>query len=162
ELAILGSQSGRFDAGGNVTLLEIGAGLTSTGTVRVGGDLWSLRVGRDFTDPSHGLFGQVVVTGNLNQMYVEGAMTGTLAVGGDAGLGLVEDDGSLTRYGGIVVDGPFSGQFVALGNVYGDVWFKGDVTGRMAVKGHAVPGLTDGQRFGILGDVRVDGWIRAS
>jgi hypothetical protein len=160
ELAILGSQSGSFDAGGYVTLLEIGAALTATGTVRVGGDLWSLRTGTDWTRPDHGLFGQVVVAGNFDQLRVEGAMTGTLAVGGDVGQRVVGAGGQVAHYGGIVVNGLFSGQIVAMGNVYGDLWFKSDVTtGRIAVRGAPVPGPDGGQLSGILGDLRVDGQI---
>jgi hypothetical protein len=159
ELSVLGSQSGSFGAGGNVTLLEIGAGLTRTGTVRVGGDLWSLRAGSDSSNPGDGLFGQVVVAGNLFQLQTFGALTGTVAVGGDVGMAFVDGGDIVVHYGGLIVDGLFSGQLVALGNVYGDLWVKGDLTGRIAVKGHPVPGLDDPQRFGILGNVEVDGWI---
>jgi hypothetical protein len=162
EMSVLGSQSGSFSAGGNVTLLEIGAGLTRTGTVRVGGDLWSMRAGSDSSNPGHGLFGQVVVAGNLFQLQTFGALTGTVAIGGDVGVAFVDGGDVVAHYGGLIVDGLFSGQLVALGNVYGDLWVKGDLTGRIAVKGHAVPGLDDPQRFGILGNVEVDGWIGAS
>jgi hypothetical protein len=162
EMSVLGSQSGSFSAGGNVTLLEIGVGLTSTGTVRIGGDLWSILVGRDSSNPSDGLFGQVVVTGNLFQAHTYGALTGTVAVGGDVGMAFVDGGDIVVHYGGLIVEGPFSGQLAALGNVYGDLWVKGDLTGRIAVKGHAVSGLNDPKRFGILGNVEVDGWISST
>jgi hypothetical protein len=45
-----------------------------------------------------------------------------------------------------------------MGNVYGDLWFKQDVTGRIAVHGQPVTGLS-APRQGILGNVRVDGQI---
>ena len=48
-----------------------------------------------------------------------------------------------------------------MGNVYGDLWFKQDFTGRIAVQGRPVAGL-DAQRFGILGNVEVDGVIGTS
>jgi hypothetical protein len=160
ELSVIGSLSGQFDAGRNVTLVEIGKAVTGTGTVLIGGNLFSLHVGTDFTDPQQGLFGQVVVAGNLNQAEFDGTMTGTLAVGGDIGQGVVSPNGSLTRYGWVIVSGPFSGHIVAMGNVYGDLWFKQNVTGRIAVHGQPVRGLS-ANRQGILGNVMVDGMIEA-
>jgi hypothetical protein len=153
ELGILGSLSGQFDAGRNVTILEVGKAITDTGAVHIGGDLFSLHSGTDFTDPHQGLFGQVVVGGSLNQARVDGTMTGTLAVQGDIGAEVVGGDGSLTRDGWVIVSGPFGGQIVAMGNVYGDLWFKQDFTGRVAVHGQAAP------QSGILGNVEIDGTI---
>jgi hypothetical protein len=161
ELAVIGSQSGQFTAGGNVTLMEVGAALTSTGTVRVGGDLWSLHTGSDFTNSSHGFFGQVVVAGNLDQLQVDGVMSGVLAVQGDIGFITALDNGTLFGYGGIIVRNVFSGQIVANGNVYGDLWFTKDFSGRLAVHGRTNPGLVDSQT-GILGNLRVDGKITAT
>jgi hypothetical protein len=161
ELSVIGSLSGQLDVGRNVILVEIGKAITGTGTTRIGGNLFSLHVGTDYTDPSQGLFGQVVVAGNLNEAEVDGAMPGTLAVGGDIGQGVVGSGGSLTRYGWVIVSGLFSGQIVAMGNVYGDLWFKQDVTGRIAVHGQPVAGLS-ALRQGILGNVRIDGMIGAS
>jgi hypothetical protein len=88
-------------------------------------------------------------------------MTGTLAVGGDIGQGVVGPNGLLTRTGGVIVNAPFSGQIVAMGNVYGDLVFEKGVTGRVAVQGQPVPGL-DPQRFGILGNVEITGVMAAS
>jgi hypothetical protein len=160
ELSVIGLLSGQLNAGRNVTLVEVGKTITGTGKALFGGNLFSLHVGTDYTDPSQGLFGQVVVAGNLNQAQVDGTMTGTLAVGGDIGQGVVGSNGSLTRYGWVIVSGPFSGHIVAMGNVYGDLWFKQNVTGRIAVHGQPVTGLS-AQRQGILGNLRVDGMIGA-
>jgi hypothetical protein len=160
ELDTRGSQSGLFTAGGDVTLLEIRTALTGAGRDLIHGNLWSLLVGLDSGNPGNGLFGQVVVGGNLFQAQVVGAMTGTLGVNGDVGVADASG-GQLTRYGGVIVDGPFGGQIVALGNAYGDFWFKRDDTGRVAVRGQPIAGQ-DAQRFGILGNVRVDGQIGAN
>jgi len=67
---------------------------------------------------------------------------------------------SLTRFGGIRVNGGMDGQIVALGNVFGDLTLKGGVTGRIAVEGQAVRGLElYPGRFGILGNVAISGQI---
>jgi hypothetical protein len=160
ELSVIGSLSGQFDAGRNVSLVEVGKAVTGTGTARIGGSLFSLLAGTDFTDPSQGLFGQVVVAGNLNEAQVNGTMAGTIGVGGDIGQGVVGLNGSLTRYGWVIVNAAFTGQVVAMGNVYGDLWFKKDVDGRISAHGRPVTGLST-ERQGIVGNVRVDGTLGA-
>jgi hypothetical protein len=158
ELDTRGSQSGLFTAGGDVTLLEIRTAITGAGRDLVHGNLWSLLAGLDSANAGNGLFGEVVVGGNLFQAQVAGTMTGTLAVNGDVGAAFGDGSGQLTFYGGVIVDAPFSGQIVALGNDYGDLWFKQGVTGRIAVRGQPIAGQ-DARRSGILGNVRVDGAI---
>jgi hypothetical protein len=144
----------RVVAQGNVDSVTIGGSLAAGSSLLVGGNLGSLHIGGD-------LMGQVVVTGNLGQLGVNGMWAGTVAVGGDVGQGTVNGNGSLKRSGGIVTAGLFSGQLVVLGNIYGDLTFMSDVTGRIAVKGHAVMGL-DSTRFGILGNIQIAGSISSS
>jgi hypothetical protein len=158
DLDVLGSLSGTFGAGRNVTNLEVGTAITGTGTVVIGGDLFSLHAGTVFGDPYQGLFGQVVVGGSLNQAEVDGIMSGTLAVQGDIGAEVIGADGSPTRFGSITVGGSFDGQIVAMGNAYGDLVFKQDFNGRVAVHGQLVP-RQPVPPFGIVGNVEVAGSI---
>jgi hypothetical protein len=68
-------------------------------------------------------------------------------------------NGSLIRFGGIVVSGALTGQVIALGNDFGDLSLTGGLSGRIAVQGKPGEfGLAAG-RFGILGNVNIGGGI---
>ncbi|MBI3863521.1 MAG: hypothetical protein HY290_16645, partial [Planctomycetia bacterium] len=140
-------------------------------------------IGRVLTDASgkitgvtyiHGrdLSGKLISRGNLvSAMHIDGGMSGLIAVQGDfgaiqrtaTGVAVVGLDvaKSLTRFGGLLVNGSTTGNIVVLGNVFGDLQFNGSgISGRVAVHGQQVAGL-DAQRYGILGRVTINGNIGA-
>ncbi|HEY9510108.1 MAG TPA: hypothetical protein VIV82_09635, partial [Verrucomicrobiae bacterium] len=109
-----------------------------------------------------GITGQIIVRGDLiSTVKAGGNFSGTIAVEGNVGMLVYNTDGSvqanragrLTRFGGITA-GANSGQIIVLGNVFGDLNFRGTLSGRIAVHGAAVSGL-DAQRFGILSNLKV-------
>ncbi|MHB1423146.1 MAG: hypothetical protein ACYC3I_08120 [Gemmataceae bacterium] len=117
-----------------------------------------------------GITGRIISRGNLiSLVHSDGDISGVVAAQGDLGALLlnpdgspvVNKDGSLTRLGGIVANGGFSGQLVVLGNVLGDIHIDGGLSGRWAVHGRPVAGL-DPSRSGVLGEVQIDGGIRPS
>ncbi len=120
---------------------------------------------------SNNLSGRIISRGNLvSSVLADGGMTGVIAAQGDIGAIQRDANGkavvgtdianSLTRFGGIRVNGGMSGQIVSLGNIFGDLTFNGGLGGRIAVKGRQVLGL-DAQRYGILGAIVINGGIGA-
>jgi hypothetical protein len=113
-----------------------------------------------------GLTGKIIVAGNLiSAVNIKSGIDGIIAVQGDIGAiqtknGIaVTVNNALIRFGGITVStGGVNGQIVAIGNVFGDINITGGLSGRIAVKGHSIPGLDSG-RFGILCNVSIGGGI---
>jgi hypothetical protein len=110
-----------------------------------------------------GIRGRVISRGNLvSQVVCVGNLSGVIAAQGDMGAilrnadgtAVVDSQGRLTRFGGVVVAGNFSGRMLSLGNVFGDIIVSGRWTGRCAALGRAVAGL-DPTRTGILGNLTV-------
>jgi hypothetical protein len=116
--------------------------------------------GRLLTDPSGkvvgtttvhavggGVNGRLISRGNfLSQVTADGGLDGVLAVQGDLGAAV-----GAARYGGVLSNGPVSGQVVVLGNLIGDfVAHAGLKGGRVAVKGS------------VLGNLVLDGGIDAA
>jgi hypothetical protein len=95
--------------------------------------------------------GRIISRGTLvSFVRSDGGATGLIAVQGDFGA-VTTLLATPTRVGGLLVNGGFDGQFVVLGNDYGDLTFHGGLTGgRIAVKG------TGGAQSGILGNVILD------
>ncbi|MFN0056555.1 MAG: hypothetical protein ACKV0T_30785 [Planctomycetales bacterium] len=119
-----------------------------------------------------GLTGKIISRGNLvSSVRANGGLSGLIAAQGDIGAIQRKTDGSavvgsdaansLTRFGGVLVNGGMSGQIVALGNMFGDISINGGLTGRIAAHGRQGAGL-HAQRFGILGNVDINGTIGAT
>jgi hypothetical protein len=148
ELSVLTNQSGRFNVGGSVTDYEVGS-LTTTGTTGIGGDLGTFQSG-------NGLYGQLVIGGNLTTARVTGPLAGVLAVGIDFG-NFVPGTNEVARNGLLLVTGNLSGHLVVMGNLIADTWVKGDVTGEVAVHGRTATASMGGHHTGMLGNFRIDG-----
>jgi hypothetical protein len=108
------------------------------------------------------LSGQIISRGDLiSSMSGDGGVTAMIAaqgnIGANATIGTYSD-----RVGGILVNGGFSGQVIALGNILADMTFHGGLRGGgLAVKGNPIKGFNP-SRIGILGNVVVDGIIDGS
>jgi len=143
-------------------------------------------LGRVFTDASGnitgvtyihaaagGITGKIISRVNLiSSIRSDGGMSGLIAAQGNIGTiqrnpatgkAVVGTDvaHSLTRFGGILVNGGMSGQIVALGNVFGDITLNGGISGRIAVHGQQLSELAAG-RYGILGRLTINGTIDAN
>jgi hypothetical protein len=160
---------GNIDAQGGISgVIETSSGdigATLTDPTRTITGVTSIHSGGTFT-------GKIISRGNLvSSILIDGGMTGLIAAQKDIGAIQRNPDGSavvgadvarsLTRFGGIRVNGGMGGQIVALGNIFGDLTFNGGIDGRIAVKGQQVAGL-DAQRYGILGRVTINGTIGSS
>jgi len=137
-------------SGGSWTSITIGRNMTPIAQITATGDLGTLSV-------VGSLQGRVVTGGNLGSLSVNGNFNGVVGVGGDIGEALSASGTTLVRGGSVRVDGNFTGQLAAMGNFFADALIGGDFTGRWAVRGRAVPELSDSLRSGILGEVRVNG-----
>jgi hypothetical protein len=147
------------------------------GTIKTtAGDL-----GRAFTDASGtitgvtfvhagggGLTGKILVKGNLvSQLNLQSGLDGVVAADGDLGviqtkngIAVTNPDGSLIRFGGLVVsNGGLNGQVIVLGNAFGDISLTGGLGGRIAVRGNPGEFGLAPSRFGILGNVSIGGGI---
>src|SRR5262249_27269449 len=147
------------------------------GTIKAtAGDL-----GRAFTDSSGnitgvtfihagggGLTGMILVKGNLlSQVNLQSGLDGVVAADGDIGViqtrngvAVTNPDGSLIRFGGIVVStGGLNRPVSALGNVFGDLGVAGGLGGRIAVQGNPGEFGLASFRYGILGNVSIGGGI---
>ncbi|HLP76604.1 MAG TPA: hypothetical protein VK327_06740, partial [Candidatus Paceibacterota bacterium] len=109
-----------------------------------------------------GISGSIISRGSLvSAVRTDGSITGMIASQGDIGLLLRDSNGAvvtdksgkLLRYGGIFAKNG-SSHIITLGNVFGDLSFKGNFSGRIAVQGATIDGLAAG-RFGILGNVSI-------
>jgi hypothetical protein len=110
--------------------------------------------------------GEIISRGNLvSRVVVDGPASGVIAAQGDIGAirrdstgrAVLDSQGHLSRLGGLSFGGPFSGQVVALGNLFGDLTVSNSSQdGRVAVKGRPVSGLA-ASRIGILGNVTIAG-----
>jgi hypothetical protein len=147
-----------------------------SGTIKTMGDL-----GRALTDASGnitsvtflhagggGLTGKILVGGNLvSQVSLRSGLDGVVAADGDIGViqtrngvAVTNPDGSLIRFGGIVVStGGLNGQVIALGNAFGDLSVTGGLGGRIAVQGNPGEFGLASFRYGILGNVSIGGGI---
>jgi hypothetical protein len=147
------------------------------GTIKTtAGDL-----GRAFTDASGtitgvtfvhagggGLTGKILVKGNLvSQLNLQSGLDGVVATDGDLGviqtkngIAVTNADGSLIRFGGLVVStGGLNGQVIVLGNAFGDISLTGGLGGRIAVRGNPGEFGLAPFRYGILGNVSIGGGI---
>jgi fibronectin-binding autotransporter adhesin len=141
---------------------DIGSAFTNSGTIT---GVTYLHAG------GGGLTGKILAKGNLvSQVTLQSGIDGVIAVGGDIGviqtangIAVPKPDGSLIRFGGIVVStGGLNGQVIALGNAFGDISITGGLSGRIAVQGKEEFGLSTGKAFsrtGILGNVSIGGGI---
>jgi hypothetical protein len=95
-----------------------------------------------------GLPGRIISRGNLiSAITSDGGISGTIASQGDLGT-FATAGGATVRLGGLLSNGPLSGQLVILGNEIGDVTLHGGLkAGRIAVRGS------------ILGNVLLDGGL---
>jgi hypothetical protein len=138
-------------------------------------------IGRAFTNPGGtitgvtiihagggGLTGKILAKGNLvSQVNLQSGLDGVVAVDGDIGViqtangvAVTNPDGSLIRFGGIVVStGGLNGQVIALGNVFGDLSVTGGLGGRIAARGNPGEFGLASFRYGILGNVSIGGGI---
>jgi len=141
-------------------------------------------LGRAFTDSSGniigvttihagggGLVGKILAKGNLvSQLNLQSGLDGVVATDGDIGViqtagggAKLNSDGSLTRFGGIVVStGGVNGQVIALGNAFGDIKVTGGLSGRIAVKGKQGEFGLASFRYGILGNISIGGGIKTT
>jgi hypothetical protein len=115
-----------------------------------------------------GLTGKILAKGNLvSQLNLRSGLDGVVATDGDigviqtsGGIATLKSDGSLIRFGGIVVsNGGVNGQVIALGNVFGDISVTGGLSGRIAAKGNPGEFGLPSFRYGILGNVSIGGGI---
>jgi hypothetical protein len=115
-----------------------------------------------------GLTGKILAKGNLvSQVNLKSGLDGVVATDGDigviqtsGGVATLNPDGSLIRFGGIVVStGGVNGQIVALGNVLGDLNVTGGLSGRIAARGNPGEFGLAAFRYGILGNVAIGGGI---
>ena len=141
--------------------------------------------GRALTDPTTGnitgvtfvhaggggLTGEILAKGNLvSQVNLRSGLDGVVATDGDigviqtaGGIATLNPDGSLIRFGGIVVsNGGVNGQIIALGNVFGDLNVTGGLSGRIAAKGNPGEFGLASFRYGILGNVSIGGGIETT
>jgi filamentous hemagglutinin len=128
---------------------------------------------------------QIIALGNMvGSLYVNGSMSGLIAVQGDVGAIKLNSNGTalltnnaLTRYGSFNINGATSGEIVVLGNVFCDMTLNGSLSGVVAVEGreeYSLPAsnTTAGQnplfantsgsssvyaRIGILGKLTLNG-----
>jgi hypothetical protein len=118
-------------------------------------------IGTTTIDTTQGISGKIISRGNLvSLVQSQKAITGDIATQGDLGVAYVNAAGQLVRFGGLLSHGQFSGDLVVLGNALGDILLKDGTSGRIAVKGRAIPGLAS-TRIGILGNFLVSGNIDA-
>lgn len=120
---------------------------------------------------SNGAFtGEIISAGNLvSSVTIRGAFSGVIAAQGNigtikrnsSGSAVTTSSGTLTRYGGIAINGNDSGQIIALGNIFGNINVKATMTGRIAAQGQAVAGL-GASRIGILGNVTIQSFAAGS
>jgi hypothetical protein len=132
---------------------DIGRAITSGGTI----------VGTTIIDADHGISGRIISRGNLvSQITSQTDFSGVIAAQGDIGVANINATTHqlVSRFGGILSKGQFTGDVVALGNIVGDIEADGGFNGRITAKGHAVAGLLATQT-GILGNIRVSGEIDA-
>jgi hypothetical protein len=108
------------------------------------------------------LIGKILAKGNLiSQINLQCGLSGVVATDGDIGIiqttngvAKLNTDGSLIRFGGIVVSsGSVYGQIIALGNAFGDIKLSCGLSGRIAVKGQQGEFGLASFRYGILGNV---------
>jgi hypothetical protein len=111
---------------------------------------------------TQGITGEIISRGNLvSQVQSQKEITGVIATQGDLGVAFVNGTGQLVRFGGLLSQGQFSGDLVVLGNALGDLLLANGISGRIAVKGRAIPGLAS-TRIGILGNLLVSGNVRST
>jgi hypothetical protein len=91
----------------------------------------------------------------ISQVKTDGGVDGLIAAQGN--IGLASSDLS-SRPGGIFVNGGFSGEVVALGNILADTLITGQLTGRIVAKGQAIAGLSS-SRMGIVGNLQLSGGL---
>jgi hypothetical protein len=115
-----------------------------------------------------GLTGNILVKGSLvSQLNLQSGLNGVVAADGDLGviqtnngIAVTNADGSLIRFGGIVVStGGLNGQVIVLGNAFGDISVTGGLGGRIAVQGNPGEFGLASFRYGILGNVAIGGGI---
>jgi len=116
-----------------------------------------------------GINGEIISRGDLiSSVTTGGSLTGLIAAQGNIGLILfdvndnpvVGKNGVLTRFGGISAKNA-TVDVIALGNIYGDLSFKGTFSGRIAVLGLSIQGLS-ADRFGLLGNVQIKSFAEGS
>jgi hypothetical protein len=111
-----------------------------------------------------GLGGQLISRANFkSQIIANGGISAVVAGQGDFGVGVVAATGHLTRFGSVQSNGPLSGDFVFLGNIFADfaVVHGGLKGGRIAAQGQPVAGLSS-TRTGILGNLTFSGDLDGS
>ena len=117
------------------------------------------------------LQGRIISRGNLlSTVRSDGGATGLIAVQGDLGAATAQPFASISRVGGVLINGAFGGQIVVEGDVVGDLTFNGGlVGGRVAVLGgsntapvgpDAIPLGPTGS--GVSGNVTVDRGLNSS
>jgi hypothetical protein len=160
-----GGMNGQIAAQGNIAgAMSFNGGMS--GSINVQGNITGSET------YNGGMSGQIVSRGNIaGAVTFNGGFSGLVAAQGDIGSILRKADGSavvgtdkansLTRFGGITINGGMNGQIVALCNIFGDIIINGGLNGRIAAKGQKVLGL-DQQRYGILGNVVINGGIGSS
>ena len=114
------------------------------------------------------LVGKILAKGNLvSQINLQCGLAGVVATDGDigviqttGGIATLNPDGSLKRFGGIVVgSGGVSGKIIAMGNAFGDIKVYGGLSGRIGVQGRPGEFGLASFRYGILGNISISGGI---
>lgn len=87
--------------------------------------------------------GRLISRGKLISQVAlaNGTLTGLIAAAGDIGANGRNHAGQLTRFGGLLIGGPVSGQIITLGNVVGDTALGNMVGGKIAVAGSVLGSL---------------------
>ena len=101
--------------------------------------------------------GRIISRGDLiSSVRGDGGSTGLIAAQGNIGVISNLIAGKPARLGGITINGPFSGQILADGNILGNLYFHGGLTGgRVVAEGNAALAPSAAQ-VGIVGNVVID------